>query len=95
MLLLFYIDVFSLYRNIYRALIGVYLFVARLTNKERSRRANIIPLTLSLYGYNLVEVIDTIGAIIAALDTRIEIELVDSTRIIVYTLILAFLGNIL
>lgn len=95
MLLLFYIDVFGLYRNIYRALIGVYLFVARLTNKERSRRANIIPLTLSLYGYNLAEVIDTISAVIAALDARIEIELVDSTRIIVYTPILAFLGNIL
>lgn len=79
----------------YRALIGVYLFVARLTNKERSRRANIIPLTLGLYGCNLVEVIDTISAIVAALDARIEIELVDSTRIIVCAPILAFLGNIL
>lgn len=94
-LLLFYIDVFGLYRNMYRALIGVYLFVARLTNKERSRRANIIPLTLGLYGCNLAEVIDTISAIVAALDTGIEMELVDSTRIIVYAPILAFLGNML
>lgn len=79
----------------YRALIGVYLFVVRLTNKERSRRANIIPLTLSLYGCNLAEVINTISTIVATLDTSIEIELVDSTIRIVYALILAFLGNIL
>lgn len=71
--LYFYIDAFSLYRNIYRALIGIYLFLTPLTNKERRRRANIIPLTLGPYSYNLLEVIDAIGAVVAALDTRIEI----------------------
>lgn len=67
----------------YRALIGMYLFVAVLTNKERSRRANIIPLTLGLYSCNLVEVIDTVGTVISTLDAGIVIELVDSTKRIV------------
>lgn len=93
--LYFYIDAFRLYRNMYRALIGVYLFIAILPNKERGRRANIIPLTLGLYSYNLTEVIDAIGAIVSTLDTRVIIELVDSTKIIVYTQILTFIGNIL
>lgn len=82
--LYFYIDAFRLYRNIYRALIGIYLFIAVLTNKERSRRANIIPLTLSLYGYNLSEVIDTVGTVVSTLDIGIKIELVDRTKKIVY-----------
>lgn len=81
--LYFYIDAFRLYRNIYRALIGVYLFIAVLLNKERGRRANIIPLTLGLYSCNLTEVIDAIGTIVSALDTRVVIKLVDSTKIIV------------
>lgn len=82
--LYFYIDAFSLYRNMYRALIGMYLFLAPLTNKERRRRANIIPLTLGPYSYNLLEVIDAIGAVVAALDTGIEIQLVNRTKKIVY-----------
>lgn len=83
--LYFYIDAFRLYRNIYRTLIGIYLFITVLTNKERSYRANIIPLTLSLYGYNLSEVIDAVGTVISTLDTGIKIELVDRTKKIVYT----------
>lgn len=93
--LYFYIDVFSLYRNIYRALIGVYLFLAPLTNKERRRRANIIPLTLGPYSCNLLEVIDAIGAVVAALNAGIEIQLVNRTKKIVYAQILAFISNIL
>lgn len=69
----------------YRTLIGIYLFVAILTNKERSRRANIIPLILGLHSCNLVEVINAIGAIISTLDAGIVIKLVDSTKRIVYT----------
>lgn len=83
--LYFYIDTFRLYRNMYRTLIGIYLFIAVLTNKERSRRANIIPLTLSLYSYNLLEVIDVVGTVVSALDIGIEIELVNRTKKIVYT----------
>lgn len=67
----------------YRALIGVYLFVAVLTNKERSRRANIIPLTLGLYSCNLAEVIDAVGTVISTLDAGIVIKLVDGTKRIV------------
>lgn len=93
--LYFYIDAFRLYRNIYRTLIGIYLFITALTNKERSRRANIIPLTLGLYGYNLSEVIDVVGTVVSTLDIGIEIELVDRTKKIIYAQILAFLSNIL
>lgn len=82
--LYFYIDAFGLYRNIYRALIGVYLFLAPLTNKERRRRANIIPLTLGPYSCNLLEVIDAVGAVVAALDAGIKIQLVNGTKKIVY-----------
>lgn len=91
--LCFYMDAFGLYRNMYRALMGVYLFVAALTNKERGRRANIIPLTLGPHGCNLAEVIDAVGAVIGALDAGIVIELVDGTKRMVCAQILAFLGD--
>lgn len=79
----------------YRSLIGCYLFNAVLSNKDRNRRANIIPLTLGLYSCNLPAVVEAISPILVALDTRVEIELANSTRKMVYTFTFVFISNTL
>lgn len=94
-LLQFFIDTFGLYRNIYRLLIGYYLFNATLNNKDRNRRANIILLTLGPYSYNLLAVIKAISPILAVLDTSIKIKLANRTKKIVYTFTFVFISNTL
>lgn len=79
----------------YRSLIGYYLFNATLSNKDRNRRANIIPLTLGLYSYNLPAVVEAISPILVVLDARVKIELTNSTRKIVYTFTFVFISNTL
>lgn len=92
-LLQFFIDAFGLYRNMYRLLIGYYLFNAALKNKDRNRRANIILLTLGLYSCNLPAVIEAVGPILTALDASIEIELANRTKKIVYIFTFVFISN--
>ncbi len=55
-----FLDVFGLYRNIYRALIGVYFILAGLSIVERNRTINVISLTLSPYSSNIDDVVNTI-----------------------------------
>ena len=47
--LLTFIDVFGLYRNMYRLLTSIYATIAALNWRERKRRANVLPLALGLY----------------------------------------------
>lgn len=61
MLIINFTDDFGLYRNIYRALIGLYIINAAFTILERRRRTNIFPLTIGPYSSNLEGVIDVIG----------------------------------
>lgn len=89
----FFIDIFGLYRNIYRLLIGCYLFNATLKNKDRNRRANIILLTLGLYSCNLLAVIEAVSPILVVLDASIKIELANRTKKIVYAFIFVFISN--
>lgn len=91
----FFIDAFGLYRNMYRSLIGYYLFNAALSNKDRNRRANIIPLTLGLHSCNLPAVVEAIGPILAVLDTRVEIELANSIRKMVCAFTFVFISDTL
>ncbi|EGP86781.1 uncharacterized protein MYCGRDRAFT_19346, partial [Zymoseptoria tritici IPO323] len=72
-LLVIFIDNFGLYRNIYRALTGFYMLFGSLSNKERNRRANCIPLTLGLHGSNIEEIIEAIGGALSLLNRSAEI----------------------
>lgn len=55
--LITFIDGFGLYRNSYRSLMGIYLIMAGLTLRERTRRSNVLPLTLGPHGSNFCDVI--------------------------------------
>lgn len=88
-----FIDGFSLYRNIYRSLIGFYLLITAFTNKERNRRANVMPLTLGPHSSNTDNVINAISLAIRALNEGIEIELQPSKKIIVYAITMYYISD--
>ncbi|KAL2754706.1 hypothetical protein ACRALDRAFT_2109196 [Sodiomyces alcalophilus JCM 7366] len=50
--LLSFADGFSLYRNIHKSIIGIYLFIAPLESRYRNHQHNIIPLILGPYRSN-------------------------------------------
>ncbi|KAL2752301.1 hypothetical protein ACRALDRAFT_2113829, partial [Sodiomyces alcalophilus JCM 7366] len=50
--LLSFTNGFSLYRNIYKSIIGIYLFIAPLKSRYHNYQHNIIPLILGPYGSN-------------------------------------------
>ncbi|KAK1829554.1 hypothetical protein QBC39DRAFT_262797, partial [Podospora conica] len=52
LLITFFIDRFSIFRNSYRFLIGIYAIATGISVRNRYRRTNILPLILSLYGFN-------------------------------------------
>lgn len=59
-----FINGFSLYRNIYRSLIGFYIILASLPFYKRIRRTNVLALILSLYSSNIEAVVRTIGLLL-------------------------------
>jgi putative Mn2+ efflux pump MntP len=89
-----FIDRFGLYRNIYRSLIGFYLLNGLLSNQERNRRINVIPLILGPYRSNIAAVIAAISLSMSALDTGVELE-ISGTKTIVYVMLFFFIGNML
>lgn len=91
--LITFIDTFRLYRNSYRSLIGIYFIIVVMNSRERNRRANIFPLTLSLYSSNFVDVIDTIRLLVS-LDRGIEVLILGQGLVLLIAFILAFLSNI-
>lgn len=91
--MLTFIDVFGLYRNLYRLLIGIYFILVSLYARKRDRRANVFPLTLGLYGSNFVDVIEAIK-LLATLNRRIKIYILDIGNILLVAFTIAFLSNI-
>ncbi|KAH0021137.1 hypothetical protein KCU78_g6244, partial [Aureobasidium melanogenum] len=73
--LLFFIDGFGLYRNMYRTLVGFYLINGALSFKERARRANVLPMCLGPHGSNLEDVVDAFGALMYSLDSGVELNI--------------------
>jgi hypothetical protein len=59
----------------YRSLMGVYLLNGSLSNQERNRRINVIPLILGPHGSNIAAVVDAIGPSMSALDTGVEMDI--------------------
>lgn len=90
--LITFIDTFGLYRNSYRSLIGIYFIIVVMNSRERNRRANIFPLTLSLYSSNFADVIDTIRLLVS-LDRGIEVLILGQGLVLLVAFILAFLSN--
>lgn len=89
--LLTFIDGFGLFRNMYRTLMGVYLIIAAFTFRERSRRSNVLPLTLGPHGSNFSDVVNALQALYH-LDAGQVLKINNKdTLVCVYTL--AYLGD--
>lgn len=93
LLLLTFIDVFSLYRNLYRLLIGIYFILALLYGYKRNRRVNVFPLTLGPYSSNFVDIVEAIK-LLAVLDRGVEVYILGIGNILLIAFTLAFLSNI-
>lgn len=91
--LLIFIDSFGLYRNVYRSIIGQYFILDSLLFQERARRTNIFPFTLGPYGSNFPNIVKLVEARIAILDKGIFVN-INSEDMLLYILILAYLGDI-
>lgn len=90
--LITFIDTFGLYRNSYRSLIGIYFIIVAMNSRERNRRANMFPLTLSLHSSNFADVVDTVR-LLASLDRGIEVLILGQGIVLLVAFILAFLSN--
>lgn len=61
--LLVFIDGFGVYSNSYRTLMGFYVIPAGFSAQERSRRANVFPITLGPHGSNFDDVIYALASL--------------------------------
>lgn len=91
-LLITFINAFRLYRNLYRLLIGIYFIVAVLSARERNRRANILPLILSLYRSNFANVVEAIK-LLAVLDRSVEVYIPRIGTVLLVVFTFAFLRD--
>ena len=69
-----FIDGFGLYRNSYRSLMGFYITFAAFTARERTRRANVLPVTLGPHGSNFEDVVRALVHL-AELDEGLILEI--------------------
>ncbi len=69
-----FINRFSLYRNSYRSLMGMYLIFAAFAYRERTRRANVLPLTLGPHGSNFSDVIEAMQSL-AVLEKGLMVQI--------------------
>lgn len=87
-----FIDGFGLYRNAYRTLMGWYIIIAALTFEERSRRANVHPITLGPHGSNLADVAKALQPFMLALEGGVELD-IRGNEILVCAFSLAYIGD--
>lgn len=86
-----FIDGFSLYCNMYRSLMGIYAILAGMTVRERTRRANVFPITLGPHGSNFEDVIEALQSL-RELDEGVMMH-IQGNDVFVCAFILAFLGD--
>ncbi|KAI9688924.1 MAG: hypothetical protein M1820_010214 [Bogoriella megaspora] len=79
--LICFIDDFGVYRNMYRSLTGIYLTLASMTERQRTRRLNTFALTLGPYASEFGDVINALGSL-RAVDrgTTLQLENEAETR---------------
>lgn len=90
--LITFINAFSLYRNLYRLLIGIYFILVLLSSRERDRRANVFPLTLGLYSSNFADVVEAIK-LLAVLNRGIKVYILGIGNVLLIAFTFAFLSN--
>lgn len=91
--LIIFINMFGLYCNLYRLLIGIYFILVLLSSRERDRRANVFPLTLGLYGLNFVDIVEVIK-LLTVLDRSVKVYIPRIGTILLIAFTFAFLSNI-
>jgi hypothetical protein len=69
-----FVDGFGLYRNMYRTVMGVYLTLASMNIRHRTRQANMFPLTLGPHASNFGDVISGISGF-TELDKGLELDI--------------------
>ena len=86
-----FIDGFSLYRNMYRTLLGIYIIFAGLNSQEQSRRCNVFPVTLGPHGSKFEDVIGALSSL-SRLDQGLQLTINGQQKFVcAYTL--AFIGD--
>jgi hypothetical protein len=90
--LLTFIDGFGLYRNTYRTLMGMYFNFGSLSFQERTRRANVVPITLGPHGSNFSDVVDALKSL-RPLDAGVEVELRPGEKILLCAFTMAYIGD--
>lgn len=91
LLFMLFIDGFGLYQNMYRSLMGVYIIFAGLNARERSRQANVFPLTLGPHGSDFNDVVEALQSL-RLLDQDAQL-IINGVPKIVYAFTNAFLGD--
>lgn len=91
--LILFINSFSLYRNMYRCLIGQYFILASLLFIERARRTNVFPFTLGLHSSNIEDVVATIAPMLQALNYSELMTILGSRQVIVCTFLLYYISD--
>lgn len=86
-----FIDGFGLYRNMYRSLMGIYLILAGMNVYDRTKRANVFPITLGPHGANFEDVIEALQSL-QVLDKGVKIT-VKGEEVFLCAFVLAFLGD--
>lgn len=91
--LITFINVFRLYRNLYRLLIGIYFIIAVLSTRERNRQANVLPLILSPYRSNFANVVEAIK-LLTVLDRSVKVYIPRIGTVLLVVFTFAFLRDI-
>lgn len=91
--LITFINAFSLYRNLYRLLIGIYFILVSLSSRERDRRANVFPLILGPYSSNFADVVEAIK-LLTVLDRGVKVYILGIGNVLLIAFTFAFLSNI-
>ena len=87
-------DGFGLYRNMYRALMGMYMILAGLSFVERSRPSNIVPLTLGPHGVDMEDTVSTLESFLRKLEHGVDVKINGKTiRLVAF--VLAFVRDML
>ena len=84
-----FVDSFRVYRNMYRAILGVYLNCMSLLERQRNRKVNIFPLILSPHTISFIDIMHSLLGL-TEIDQGAEIDSIS----FIYTPILFQSGNI-
>ena len=91
--LLIFINAFELYRNMYRAIMRIYVIIVEFNWRERKRRANVLFLTLNFHINNFFDIIKVFEFDLLIFDKDIVIE-INNVKYVLYVYIITFIEDI-